>query len=163
VSVQSNTKFVGLETDARDQFERRHWLSIFAKSQANEVAALFEKLDVPAVQVIRAPEIGMVMVRGRAGGAGDPFNLGEMTVTRCAVRLAGGEVGIGYVGGRDKDHAYAAAVMDGMLQSPKYAGHVEHSVLGPLNTRLAEQRSEVARKAAATRVEFFTMVRDRKA
>ena len=32
------------------------------------------------------------MVRGRVGGTGAPFNLGEMSVTRCSVRLADGSL-----------------------------------------------------------------------
>ena len=36
---------------------------------------------------LRAAETGLVMLRGRIGGDGDPFNLGEATVTRAAVQI----------------------------------------------------------------------------
>ncbi|MBA4742282.1 MAG: phosphonate C-P lyase system protein PhnG, partial [Azoarcus sp.] len=42
---------------------------------------------------LRPPETGLVMTRGRAGGSGQRFNLGEITVTRAAVKLADGSVG----------------------------------------------------------------------
>ena len=41
---------------------------------------------LPDYRVLRGPEAGLVMVRGRTGGGGAPFNLGEMTATRCTVR-----------------------------------------------------------------------------
>jgi alpha-D-ribose 1-methylphosphonate 5-triphosphate synthase subunit PhnG len=105
----------------------------------------------------------MVMVRGRAGGSGDAFNLGEMTVTRCAVRLETGETGIGYVAGRDKRHAHAAAMLDAMMQSAVLRAEAERLVVAPLRVAARNRADAVSRKAKATQVEFFTMVRDRKA
>src|ERR1700748_94368 len=98
--------------------ERRRWLSILANAPANDVMAPWDSLaEQPAYQALRAPEIGMVLVRGRMGGGGDAFNVGEMTVTRAAVRLDSGETGIGYVAGRDRRHAEIAAAVDAMMQS----------------------------------------------
>ena len=71
-----------------------------AATAVNNAAPIIDPPE-PDVVSIRAPEIGAVMVRGRVGGAGDAFNLGEMTVTRCSLRLACGAVGHGYVQGRD--------------------------------------------------------------
>lgn len=76
--------------------ERRRWLSILAKAPSKDVIEAWDGLaERPAYSALRAPEIGMVLVRGRMGGTGDAFNLGEMTVTRAAVRLDSGETGIG--------------------------------------------------------------------
>jgi alpha-D-ribose 1-methylphosphonate 5-triphosphate synthase subunit PhnG len=98
------------------------------------------------------------MARGRAGATGAPFNLGEVSATRAAVRLADGTVGIGYVLGRDKAHAERAALCDALMQGPR-AEAVRATVIAPLAAAEAGRRAARARKAAATRVEFFTLVR----
>src|SRR3546814_7025972 len=78
---------------------RRDWMAVIAKARADEVEGAYAELgERPDYAFLRRPEIGMVMVRGRAGGTGERFNLGETTVTRCAVQIAGGQVGDGYVG-----------------------------------------------------------------
>ena len=89
-------------------------MGLLARAKPQRLAELFP--DLPPHELLRAPEIGAVMVRGRIGGSGQPFNLGEMTVTRCALRLASGAVGHGHVQGRDKDHARRAAVLDALMQ-----------------------------------------------
>jgi alpha-D-ribose 1-methylphosphonate 5-triphosphate synthase subunit PhnG len=153
---------VTLETEARANAERRRWLSILAKAPAGEVLAAWESLaERPAYTALRKPEIGLVQVRGRMGGAGEAFNFGEMTVTRAAVRLEGGETGVGYVAGRDRHHAEIAAAVDAMMRSDRLRPAVEHAVVGRLGEAQDERRLTAARKAAATKVEFFTMVRAR--
>ena len=72
---------------------------------------------MPAHEDLREPENGLVMVRGRVGGDGAPFNLGEATVSRAAVRLSTGEVGFGYTLGRDREKARLIALCDAMVQS----------------------------------------------
>ena len=142
--------------------ERRRWLSVLAKAKAGEVIAAWEGLaERPAFRALRAPEIGMVMVRGRMGGTGDAFNVGEMTVTRAAVRLESGETGVSYVAGRDRRHAEIAAAVDAMMQSPALRPAVEGPVVASLAGAQTRRRDTAARKAAATKVDFFTMVRTR--
>jgi alpha-D-ribose 1-methylphosphonate 5-triphosphate synthase subunit PhnG len=142
--------------------ERRRWLSILAKAPSDEIVAAWDALsERPGYQSLRAPEIGMVLVRGRAGGTGDAFNLGEMTVTRAAVRLDSGETGISYVAGRDRRHAEIAAAVDAMMQSDALRPAVESAVVARLARAQQERRDTAARKAAATKVDFFTMVRTR--
>lgn len=142
--------------------ERKRWLSILAKAPSKEVIAAWDGLaERPTYRALRAPEIGMVLVRGRAGGTGDAFNLGEMTVTRAAVRLDSGETGIGYVAGRDRRHAEIAAAVDAMMQSAALRPAVEGAVVARLARAQDERRDTAARKAAATKVDFFTMVRTR--
>lgn len=135
--------------------DRTQSLGLLARSPADRLAALFP--DLAAHTVLRGPEIGTVMVRGRQGGTGAPFNLGEMTVTRCSVRLACGTDGHAYVQGRDKDHARRAAVLDALLQTTAGALLADR-VLAPLAREEAARRIDRAAKAAATKVEFFTMV-----
>ncbi|MCL4105004.1 UNVERIFIED_CONTAM: hypothetical protein GTU68_018711 [Idotea baltica] len=107
---------------------------------------------------LRAPEIGGVMVRGRAGAVGSAFNLGEMTVTRASVKLAEGAVGHGYVQGRNKQKALRAALIDALMQT-EAAAKTEAALLAPLRAEMSKRVSERAAKAAATKVDFFTMVR----
>ena len=99
------------------------------------------------------------MVRGRTGGSGRPFNLGEMTATRCAVRLDGGVLGLGYVAGRKPREAELIAVFDGLLQNAAWHDGLEIGLLRPIETDLAAKRAAIAAKTAATKVDFFTMVR----
>ncbi|MDT8344945.1 MAG: phosphonate C-P lyase system protein PhnG [Thermohalobaculum sp.] len=138
---------------------RRLWLGTLARAPEGRVAALLaEAGPAPAFDWLRQPEIGSVMVRGRAGGTGAPFNIGEMTVTRCALRLRSGEVGHGYVQGRSKASAEASALVDALMQTAA-APLIERAVLDRLREDEAAATAARAARAAATRVEFFTMVR----
>lgn len=145
------------------QSERKSWMSLLAKSPVADLKRLWEAFDgaqsgAQSHVWLRAPEIGGVMVRGRAGATGAPFNLGEMTVTRCSLKLPGGEVGHGYVQGRDKDHATRAALIDAHMQTGQSAA-VRRHVLDPLEDLMSASKEERARKAAATKVDFFTLAR----
>lgn len=138
---------------------RRDWMGLLARAPAARLKALWQEAGTaPDFAWLRAPEAGAVMVRGRAGATGAPFNLGEMTVTRCSLRLASGEVGHAYVQGRDRDKARIAALVDALMQTAA-ASRLRGAVLEPLAAAQAEARRDRAARAAATKVEFFTMVR----
>ncbi|MEO1138027.1 MAG: phosphonate C-P lyase system protein PhnG [Pseudomonadota bacterium] len=142
-----------------DKAVRKSWMSVLAKAPAAELAKAWEALGLnPDHDVLRAPEVGGVMIRGRAGATGASFNLGEMTVTRCSLRLADGVVGHGYVQGRDKAQAKTAALVDALMQTDA-ADQVRKTVLEPLEAAMNDARASRKAKAAATKVEFFTMVR----
>ena len=136
--------------------ERQDWMGLLARAAPDRLARLFP--DLPPHRFLRAPEVGAVMVRGRIGGTGPAFNLGEMTVTRCALCLADGPVGHAHVQGRDKAHATLAAVIDALMQTD-HADRLRSAVLDPLAAEEAAHRTSRAVKAAATKVEFFTLVR----
>ncbi|MCA3322978.1 MAG: phosphonate C-P lyase system protein PhnG [Roseomonas sp.] len=136
---------------------RQKWMSILARASAEELSAALAALPhLPEAEILRAPETGLVMVRGRAGGDGDAFNLGEMTVTRCALRL-GAHIGHAYVAGRDHAKARLAALLDAALQDSALYPACMQAVIEPLAAAQQEARAAEARKAAATRVDFFTM------
>ena len=136
---------------------RRRWMGVLARAGAAEIAARLEAAPaLPPHVALRGPETGLVMVRGRAGGDGAPFNLGEMTVTRCAVR-SGETVGHAYRAGRDARAAELSAALDAALQDPARRDALLDAVIEPLAAAQAAARDMVARKAAATRVQFFTM------
>ena len=142
--------------------ERRGWMGVLARASAAEIADRMADLPAPPAHArLRGPETGLVMVRGRAGGDGAPFNLGEMTVTRCSVRLADGRVGHAYVAGRDGRQAELAALCDALLLDKATRPQVARAVIAPLAAAQAERRDADARRAAATRVNFFTMTQMR--
>jgi alpha-D-ribose 1-methylphosphonate 5-triphosphate synthase subunit PhnG len=141
------------------QEARKAWMGLLARAPAERLSALLEARGPrPAMTWLRTPEPGTVMVRGRTGGTGAPFNLGEMTVTRCALRLPCGTVGHAYVQGRDKAKAEAAAIVDALMQT-EAAETVRRAILDPLAQEDAGRRAARAARAAATKVDFFTMVR----
>ena len=139
---------------------RRRWMSVLAQASGAEVEQAWLALgERPAYRVVRKPEVGLVMVRGRAGGSGAAFNLGEMTAIRCTVDLPSGIAGHAYVAGRDARHAELAAVFDALLQDPVYAAQLEERVIAPLEASQQERRRQLGERSAPTRVEFFTLVR----
>ncbi len=134
-------------------------MGVLAKARWADLDRLAAGLEAPEMRVLRAPETGMTMVRGRAGGDGRVFNLGEMTVTRCSVQDEEGRIGMAYVAGRSPAHAERAAHLDALLQDPARHAEVMEAVIRPLAALAEAGRDARARRAAATRVEFFTMVR----
>src|SRR6267142_4785450 len=141
------------------QAERKAAMAVLAQSNAVEIACYLDAIALPAHENLREPENGLVMVRGRIGGDGAPFNLGEATVSRAAVRLATGEVGFGYVLGRDRQKARMIALCDALVQSNEFAEAVETKVLAPLRAAMISERNRKAAETAATRVDFCTLVR----
>jgi alpha-D-ribose 1-methylphosphonate 5-triphosphate synthase subunit PhnG len=138
---------------------RQHWMSVLARANLDALEAYWQSLPAsPEYRFLRKPEIGMAMVRGRAGGTGGAFNLGEVTVTRCVIGLDEGIQGFAYITGRCRRHAELAAVFDALMQ----ADGERHgpALIQPLHAQWQERREQTSRKAAATKVNFMTMVRE---
>jgi alpha-D-ribose 1-methylphosphonate 5-triphosphate synthase subunit PhnG len=143
-----------------DQVGRRHLMATLAQAHTAEIAAGLAAMAEPLDHVeLRPVETGLVMVRGRIGGDGQPFNVGEATVTRAAVRIASGEVGFAYLLGRAQEKARLAAICDAMWQNRNKRGAVEQHVLAPIRARQDAERMRKRAETAATRVDFFTLVR----
>jgi alpha-D-ribose 1-methylphosphonate 5-triphosphate synthase subunit PhnG len=133
-------------------------MGVLARADTQALATRLAAIDeLPRYSRLRGPESGLVMVRGRAGGNGAPFNLGEMTVTRCTVRTADGLTGHAYVTGREMRRAELAAVFDALLQDPARQAVLQATVIAPLEQAQMDRRAEIAAKAAATKVNFFAM------
>jgi len=115
--------------------------------------------DAATAEDLRPPEVGLVMLRGRISGSGNPFNVGEITVTRAVVKLAEGTVGYGYQMGRSRARARAAAIIDALGQADRHRPTLDAVFVTPVRARVAGERAETARQTAATRVDFFTMAR----
>src|SRR5580692_2492284 len=110
--------------------QRRAVMTVLAESDAGQIAHLLEALGpLPMCEDLRAPENGLVMIRGRIGGDGAQFNLGEATVSRAVVRLPSGEMGFGYVLGRDRAKARLIALCDALTQTKAYAAALEGKVV----------------------------------
>ncbi len=134
-------------------------MAVLAHAEASEIARYLDSVAVPPHEVLREPENGLIMLRGRIGGDGAPFNLGEATVSRAAVRLSSGEVGFGYTLGRDREKARLIALCDALTQSDRFSTLVETQVITPLRVDLLAKRQRRAAQTAATKVDFYTMVR----
>ena len=138
---------------------RQKIMATLAAATPHAVAEKFQALDAPDYEMVRQPETGLVMVRGRMGGTGSPFNLGEVTVTRCVVRLATGETGSAYSLGRNKQKALQSAVIDALWQRSDERARIEKAVIEPLAADQAGTKQAVKEETEATKVNFFTMVR----
>lgn len=137
---------------------RKAALDVLAAAPAGALAELWDRwADKPAHTKVRGPEIGLVMVRGRAGGGGAPFNLGEASLSRASVRIVSGEVGHGYCLGRDMAKAEAIAVIDALWQ--RDPARVEAEIIAPLQALAVAADQKRRDESAATKVDFFTMVR----
>ncbi|CAN5135792.1 phosphonate C-P lyase system protein PhnG [soil metagenome] len=142
-----------------EQNLRREVMAVLVHAPVERITACLEAVDVPAHQAIRRPENGLIMVRGRIGGDGAPFNLGEASVSRAAVRLNSGETGFGYALGRDGEKATLIALCDALIQNDDFRHDIERSVVAPLRQEQTAARAQQAAQTAATRVDFYTLVR----
>jgi len=144
---------------------RQRWLAVLAKASVDELEAAWDALaDKPRYRVLRHPESGLVMLRGRIGGTGQPFNFGEMTMTRAAVQLLDDAddsscTGFGHVAGRSARHAELVALFDALLQDPARHDVLATTLVAPLATRQQGAKAAQAAKVMPTKVDFFTMVR----
>jgi len=141
------------------QAQRKAVMAVLAHSEPAEISVRLDTIELPDHEDLREPENGLVMVRGRIGGDGAPFNLGEATVSRAAVRLSTGEIGFGYALGRDGAKARMIALCDALVQSNQFADLVETKVIAPLRAAISAKRDRKSAEAAATRVDFYTLVR----
>ena len=150
---------MSLTDQTEQQARRKAAMRVLAHSDPADIAERLDGLALPSHEVLREPESGLVMVRGRIGGDGAAFNLGEATVSRAAVRLASGEIGFGYTLGRDREKARIIALCDALVQTSEFADVVERRVIAPLRDAMLARRHQKAAETAATRVDFYTMVR----
>lgn len=139
---------------------RRRRMAVLAGATGEELRRLWEAASVVVEATpVRGPETGLATVRGRIGGGGSPFNVGEVTVTRATVRLAGGQIGHAYALGRDHEKARISATIDALCQVPDWESRIDAAVIAPLAGVQDAADARKRQEAAATRVDFFTMVR----
>lgn len=149
----------------QDLKHRQFWMATLAKAALPQLEQQLRELgDLPKYDFLRPPEIGLTLIQGRTGGTGEPFYLGEITLTRCVVRLNTPNenqpiTGFGYVAGRSHRHAELAALCDALLQHPDWSATVQAIVIDPLCMAAQRQRQQQQRQVESTRVNFFTLVR----
>lgn len=158
--------FQAFDNDTPDKpLIRADWISMLARAPLDLLESALASYCVISPQWLRQPETGLMMVQGRAGATGERFNLGEVTVTRCTLRLCleaspAALVGVAYVLGRSHRHARMAATADALLQDPAQYKAIETSLLEPVRQHLALKRSTRHSRAQSTKVEFFTVARE---
>ncbi|MFN4206502.1 MAG: phosphonate C-P lyase system protein PhnG [Agrobacterium albertimagni] len=148
------------EIDPGAQAARKRIVDLLARATPAELEDAMSAFDpAPTYTALRGPETGLVMVKGRIGGGGAPFNLGEATVSRASIRLSDGRIGHGYRLGTDRKAAQLSAVLDALAQDEAGRALAETRLLAPLEARLAAEAAKLETETAATKVDFFTMVR----
>ena len=144
---------------------RQTWMALLARAPEAFLEEHLASQCLGNLEWLRPSETGLMMVQGRAGGTGQRFNLGEVSLTRCVLKpdaqLTGCQhVGVAYVMGSSHRHAQLAAVADALLQEPALHPHWDQLLLRPISALLSEQMQEKNAQAQATRVEFFTVARE---
>ena len=147
------------QTEPTEIAARRRAMAIAGRARRDELAAIAERWPDHGARNLKPVESGLVMLRGRIGGDGAPFNLGEATVTRAVVELPTGERGFAHILGRDAEKARLAAIADALWLRQASRGDVETVILAPIAERLAAEAAKTRAETAATRVDFFTLVR----
>jgi len=139
--------------------KRKSWMSLLATSSQSDLLNLWEKKKIKVNYVwLRTPEIGSIMAQGRMGVTGDKFNIGEVTITRCSLKLNCGTIGHSYVQGRSKKKAEISALCDALMQT-KMSKEINKNIIIPLEKIKKDNKDKILSKAEATKVDFFTLVR----
>ena len=139
--------------------KRRSWMSLLATSNKNDLLNLWEQKKINIrYEWLRTPEIGSIMAQGRMGVTGDKFNIGEVTITRCSLKLNCGTIGHSYVQGRSKKKAEISALCDALMQT-EMSNEINKSIIIPLEKIKKNNKDKILSKAEATKVDFFTLVR----
>ena len=139
--------------------KRKSWMSLLATSNKNDLLNLWKQKKINICYVwLRTPEIGSIMAQGRMGVTGDKFNIGEVTITRCSLKLNCGTVGHSYVQGRSKKKAEISALCDALMQT-EMSNEINKSIIIPLEKIKKNNKDKILSKAEATKVDFFTLVR----
>ena len=139
--------------------KRKFWMSLLATSNQSDLLNLWEQKKIRVNYIwLRTPEIGSIMAQGRMGVTGDKFNIGEVTITRCSLKLNCGTIGHSYVQGRSKKKAEISALCDALMQT-KMSKEINKNIIIPLEKIKKDNKDKILSKAEATKVDFFTLVR----
>lgn len=146
--------------DPQSQSARKHRMSVLARCRSSRLQELWDRLGLnPGHTTLRGPESGLVMLRGRVGGTGEVFNFGDATVTRASVRLEDGSIGHAMALGRDGTKARLSAIIDALCQKLEMAVLIDAEMIAPMQHEQSQADEKRRKQTAATRVDFFTMVR----
>ncbi|MBL1241203.1 MAG: phosphonate C-P lyase system protein PhnG [OCS116 cluster bacterium] len=143
-----------------DKTNRQDWMAVLAKANWTDLALLWDDFgDKPNYKTLRKPETGLIMLRARTGATGAKFNMGEATVTRASVISDHNHQGHAYILGRNTLHAEVAAEVDAALQDDACQQQILTRIIAPLKAAALDKKQKIQQKTAATKVDFFTLVR----
>jgi len=149
-----------VSTSETEHQPRRDRMAVLARAEGRQLRELWGGLGLdPAFEMVRGPETGLATVRGRISGDGAPFNFGDVTVTRASIRLQDGAVGHAYRLGRDQGAARLCAVIDALADDTAMAATIDSRLVEPLRETLVAWDRQRQAETAATKVDFFTLVR----
>lgn len=144
----------------QNQKSRRERLSVLAMADTASLVERWQALNIdPDFTMPRAPQTGIIGLRGRIGGGGDGFNFGEATITRATVKLSGGAIGHAYALGRDHTKAKLSAIIDALALDEAWRARIDQDVIAPLRAKIEARDQRRSAQTAATKVDFFTVVR----
>jgi alpha-D-ribose 1-methylphosphonate 5-triphosphate synthase subunit PhnG len=137
---------------------RAYQLSIFSKTNESLLKNSLDHINFKEnYDVLLGPEIGSIMIQGRAGGTGDKFNLGEATLTKCIVKFQE-KTGYSYHLGRNLIKSEYGAILDALMQIESY-----HSKLliyvKEFQEQIQKEKIKIIADSSESKVDFFTMVR----
>lgn len=139
---------------------RKRRFAILSQAPNKVFANLWSAMGLdPEFEILRGPETGLVSLRGRIGGGGAPFPFGDATATRATVKLKDGRIGHSALLGRNAPRVTIAAVVDALCLNSADEERIEREFIAPLADAISQHDKKMSAQAAATKVDFFTMVR----
>ena len=147
-------------TPLENRKERQNWIRILSGADTSRLILEYKKLAISVPHTtISGPETGLIMVQARADGSGPRFNLGEMSVSKCLLKVDDRYLGYGMVMGSEPEHARLAALFDGLLQHPDFSSQLKRDLIQKLEQEQKEAEKKMTQETGKSRVEFFTMKR----
>ncbi|RLG24279.1 phosphonate C-P lyase system protein PhnG, partial [Methanosarcinales archaeon] len=127
---------------------------LIARANSERICGIAERIlddAATAVEVVKKPVCGMIMMRFRDTAEKCVFNIGEVLVTEAEVRI-GSELGYAMVMGRDAEAALAGAIIDAAVES----GHpLTPEIIDILRSEEVRRKEELQKrwaKVATTKV-----------
>ncbi|MFQ5904751.1 MAG: phosphonate C-P lyase system protein PhnG [Candidatus Binatia bacterium] len=134
--------------------DRKKRFEILAQADSATLLPIADEiLRAIEVDVLKKPETSLVMLRALDSVTGRPFNVGEVFVTECEVRL-GNHVGYSLIMGEEVERALAAAVIDVALESGQGSASSIEESLWQEEQHLQTNRKEEIALIGRTRVNF---------
>lgn len=148
-----------MQSNSNTVEQRQEWISLLGSADPVwlEKQNTCLNLDLEPVFIVK-PETGMIMMQARQDGSGPRFNLGEVTVSRCILKL-GTTMGYSMVMGSNLRHAQLAALFDALLQKPEQGLNLQNNLVPKLRQIRDQKRREYKEDIETSKVEFFTLKR----
>lgn len=134
---------------------RSEWMTVLALSHPSDIEERLEGVGpLPQFSFVRRPHHASVALRARSSRTGVLFEPGEMTMTRCIIKIDPDVFGYAYVGGRNLRHAALAALLDAVLQRGGDQQMLVQTLISELKSLIDRRQEQVRRQAQASAVDF---------